>query len=93
MFQTVVNHRRALHRIPELDHQLPETVAYARSVLEPLGCVLSSPIPGSICAFFDAGKSETVAFRADMDALLVKAVRPWMDRDPIRKRKYGGHTT
>ena len=71
MFQTVVEHRRALHRIPELDAQLPETLGYVRSVLEPLGCVLSSPIPGSVCAYFDAGKSETVAFRADMDALPV----------------------
>ena len=52
MSQTVVNHRRALHRIPELDSQLPETAAYVRSVLEPLGCALSSPIPGSVCAYF-----------------------------------------
>ena len=71
MSQPVVDHRRALHRIPELDNQLPETVAYTRSVLEPLGCTLSSPIPGSVCAFFDAGNPETVAFRADMDALPV----------------------
>ena len=71
MSHTVVDHRRALHRIPELDNQLPETVAYVRSVLEPLDCALSSPIPGSVCAFFDAGKPETVAFRADMAALPV----------------------
>ena len=68
---SVIDHRRALHRIPELDNQLPETTAYVRSVLEPLGCNISSPIPGSVCAFFDAGKPETVAFRADMDALPV----------------------
>nr|WP_325196690.1 amidohydrolase [uncultured Oscillibacter sp.] len=68
---SVIDHRRALHRIPELDNQLPETTAYVRSVLEPLGCDISSPIPGSVCAFFDAGKPETVAFRADMDALPV----------------------
>ena len=68
---SVIDHRRALHRIPELDNQLPETSAYVRSVLEPLGCAISSPIPGSVCAFFDAGKLETVAFRVDMDALPV----------------------
>ena len=66
---SVVDHRRTLHTIPELIDQLPETVAYVRSVLEPLGCQLSEPIPGSVCAWFDAGKPETVAFRADMDAL------------------------
>ena len=68
---SVVEHRRRLHRIPELDNQLPETIGYVRSVLEPLGCQLSSPITGSVCAYFDAGRSETVAFRADLDALPV----------------------
>lgn len=66
---SVVEHRRKLHAIPELIDQLPETVAYVRSVLEPLACRLSAPIPSSVCAWFDAGKPETVAFRADMDAL------------------------
>ena len=66
MSQTVVDHRRALHRIPELDNQLPETVAYVRSVLEPLGCTLSSPIPGSVCAYFDAGKSSCLAYSRSM---------------------------
>ena len=69
MSVSVVNHRRTLHRIPELDNQLTKTVAYVRSVLEPLGCQVTTPIPGSVCAFFNANKSETVAFRADMDAL------------------------
>lgn len=68
---SVVDHRRALHRIPELDDQLPETLAYVTSVLEALHCAVFSPIPGSVCAFFDAGKPETAAFRADMDALPV----------------------
>ena len=68
---SVVDYRRRLHRIPELDNQLPETVAYVRSLLEPLGCKLFSPITGSLCAWFDAGKSESVAFRADLDALPV----------------------
>lgn len=68
---SVVNHRRALHRIPELDRDLPKTAAYVRSVLEALPCEVTCPTPGSVCAFFDAGKPETVAFRADMDALPV----------------------
>ena len=68
---TVVDHRRALHTIPEVGDCLPETVQYVRSVLEGLGGALSAPIPGSVCAFFDAGRPETVAFRADMDALPV----------------------
>ena len=69
---SVVTYRRDLHRIPELDHQLPETVAYVRSVLEPLGAKLLTPISGSILAYFDAGRPDTVAFRADLDALPVQ---------------------
>lgn len=93
---TVVDHRRLLHRIPELDNQLPETIRYVRSVLDPLGCTLSAPIPGSVCAFFDAGKAETVAFRADMDALPVTESTglPYASEHPGRMHACGhdGHT-
>lgn len=68
---SAVDHRRRLHRIPELDNQLPETIQYVRSVLDPLGCKVFSPVTGSVCAWFDAGRGDTVAFRADMDALPV----------------------
>lgn len=68
----LISHRRALHRIPELDAALPETLSYLRSVLEPLPCALSSPTPGSLCAFFDFGRPDTLGFRADMDALPIE---------------------
>lgn len=66
---SVITYRRLLHRIPELDSDLPETTAFVQSKLEPLRCHILNPIRSSVCAFFDAGKPETVAFRADMDAL------------------------
>ena len=68
----VIEYRRALHRIPELDRDLPETLAYLRSVWEPLGCALFSPIPGALCAFFDFGKEDAIAFRSDADALPIQ---------------------
>lgn len=93
---STVTHRRRLHQIPELDDQLPETCAYVRSVLEPLSCRLSSPIPGSVCAFFDAGRPSTVAFRADMDALPVTELSgvPYASLHPGRMHACGhdGHT-
>nr|WP_326185367.1 amidohydrolase [uncultured Oscillibacter sp.] len=96
MSASVISHRRALHRIPELGDQLPETVRYVRSVLEPLGCELSAPIPGSVCAFFDAGKGETVAFRADMDALPVTEATalPYASEHPgvMHACGHDGHT-
>ena len=51
---TVVSHRRRLHQIPELDRELPQTLAYVRGVLEELPCTVFSPTPGSVCAFLDA---------------------------------------
>lgn len=68
----VVEYRRALHCIPELDDRLPETCAYVRSALASFELETFSPIPSSVCAYLDAGKGETVAFRADMDALPVE---------------------
>lgn len=69
--QSVVEYRRALHRIPELDDHLPETCAYVHSALASFDLEAFSPIPSSVCAYLDAGREETVAFRADMDALPV----------------------
>ncbi|MDR0889470.1 MAG: amidohydrolase [Oscillospiraceae bacterium] len=62
-------YRRALHQIPELDKTLPKTAAYLRKVLESLPCTLLAPCGDAVCAYFDFGKAETIAFRSDMDAL------------------------
>ena len=63
--------RRDLHRIPELDFELPETLAYVRGVLEGLSCAVLEPCESSVCAWFDLGRERTVALRSDMDALPV----------------------
>ena len=61
----IIEDRRALHRIPELGYQLPETLAYVRASLEKLSCAVFSPIEGAVCAFFDFGRESAVAFRAE----------------------------
>lgn len=68
----VIKYRRALHRIPELDDRLPETCDYVRSALASFDLEAFSPIPSSVCSYVDAGRPETVAFRADMDALPIR---------------------
>lgn len=92
----VVEYRRALHRIPELDNQLPETTAYVTRVLSGLPCRLMNPIRGSVCAYFDAGRRDTVAFRADMDALPEGEATglPFASEHPGRMHACGhdGHT-
>ena len=69
--------RRDLHRIPELSFDLEETIAYVRSVLEPLSCEVTTPCESCVCAYFDVdtalgrprAATPTTAIRADMDAL------------------------
>lgn len=68
---SAVDYRRALHRIPELDNQLRRRFSWSQRILAPLPCRVFSPITGSVCAWFDAGKSDAVAFRAELDALPV----------------------
>ena len=65
----VILDRRALHAIPELELTLPKTAAYLKESLKPLKCTLTFPMGDAICAFFDFGKEDAIAFRADMDAL------------------------
>lgn len=61
--------RHALHRIPELDKDLPKTLAYLQNALTGLNCTVFSPCESALCAFFDFGKNTAIAFRADTDAL------------------------
>lgn len=71
MMEQIIADRRALHRIPELDRDLDRTMAYLRGALKKLRCRLFSPIPNSLCAFFDNGRGRTIAFRSSADALPV----------------------
>ena len=64
--------RRRLHAIPELDRELPKTIAYLRKALEGRNCQVFSPIPGALCAWFDFGRDSAIAFRADADALPIR---------------------
>ena len=70
----IIEDRRALHRIPELELNLPKTIEYLKNALSGLKCDLFSPIENSLCAYFDFGKEETLAFRADCDALPIQEV-------------------
>ena len=91
----IVEDRRALHRIPELDKDLPETLGYLRGSLAGLGCRVFSPMDGSLCAWFEYGADSAIAFRADMDALPVaeKTGAVYASRNPGKMHACGhdGH--
>ncbi len=87
--------RQALHRIPELDRELPRTMAYLKAALERLSCQVFVPAQGSLCAWFDFGKRDALAFRSDADALPVeeKTGLPYASCHPGRMHACGhdGH--
>ncbi len=68
----ILQDRRSLHMIPELDRTLPETTVYLKSALAGLKCQVFSPMAGALCAYFDFGAPKAIAFRAEMDALPIK---------------------
>ena len=70
----IIQDRRALHRIPELDVRLPKTLEYLKTALAGLNCRVFAPMESALCAFFDFGAEKTLAFRADMDALPIQEV-------------------
>ena len=70
----IIQDRRALHSIPELDVRLPETLTYLKKTLDGLKCRVFAPMESALCAFFDFGAEKTLAFRADMDALPIQEV-------------------
>jgi hippurate hydrolase len=65
----IITDRRALHQIPELDRNLPKTMAYLENSLKNLNCHVFSPMEGALCAYFDFGAERAIAFRSDADAL------------------------
>ena len=67
----LIRHRRALHRIPEIKFDLSKTQAYILEALKGFSCAIETVAQTGVLAYFDAGKAETMAFRADMDALPV----------------------
>ncbi len=96
MLDYMIRCRRDLHRIPELERELPETCAYVKRELSGLSCTVTEPTQGAVCAYFDAGQTETAAFRADMDALPLteETGLPFASTHPGRMHACGhdGHT-
>lgn len=69
--QWFINTRRELHKIPELDFELPKTVAYVTSLLDEIGLTYKTGVGKSGIVVDIEGKNKdiTIALRADMDAL------------------------
>ncbi len=69
MIDKLTKYRRDLHKIPEIDKELPLTFEYVDNILKKLSCKLIYPDTNAVCGYFNFGGSETIAYRSDMDAL------------------------
>ena len=91
----IIEDRRALHRIPEVDRDLPKTMAYLENSLKDLSCQVFSPMESALCAWFDFGAGSAIAFRAEADALPIyeSTGAPYASRHPGRMHACGhdGH--
>lgn len=67
----VTSTRRELHRMPELGFDLFKTSEYVRKSMESFGYTVDSVAKTGWIAFKQGLLNETIAFRADMDALPV----------------------
>ena len=92
----IIEDYESLHKIPELGFHLPKTTAYIEKSLQPLPCTVTTPTPGSVCAYFDFGRKETLCFRADTDALPIREETPlsYASRHPgvMHACGHDGHT-
>ncbi|MDX9959115.1 MAG: M20 family metallopeptidase [Spirochaetia bacterium] len=68
--EKTIQHRRALHAIPEVGLELPRTVAYIRSALAAAGIQARDCAGGLLADLGDSGP--LIAIRADMDGLPVR---------------------
>ena len=64
-----IQYRRELHAIPEVGRAEEKTGRYIADRLAQLDCLTERVVGTGSIAFFDNGADETVAFRADIDAL------------------------
>ena len=84
-----IEHRRALHRIPEIGLDLPETATFVAAELR--NCGLEPHRHGSGLWADIGGRGPLIALRADMDALPIEEATgsPWASMFPGRMHACG----
>ena len=70
--EQIKKYRMDLHQIPEEGYEEFKTKAYLLEQLEGLDCTIHEVEPTGLVLYFNANGSETIAFRADMDALPIQ---------------------
>ncbi|EIE3648379.1 TPA: M20 family metallopeptidase [Staphylococcus pseudintermedius] len=93
----VTQHRRYLHQHPELSLQEHGTTQYLQRFLESLDIPYERPLETGIIGFLKGQSDETIAFRADIDALPIHEQNDVDYRSTVDDRMHAcghdGHTT
>ena len=69
MREKFIHFYKELHKIPEVGFKEFKTHQYIVDVLKTINCQITELSPTGIIAFFDYGGKDSIAFRAEMDAL------------------------
>jgi amidohydrolase len=72
MKNTLIKHRRNLHKIPEQSLKEYKTSAYLKEQLEAMGLKTFSLLETDVLVFIDVKSDTTIAFRSDIDALPIE---------------------
>ena len=56
---TIIENRRNLHQIPEIELTTQKTAQYIENILDLYDCKIDHPIPNSVTAYFDNKKEKT----------------------------------
>ena len=67
----IVKYREDLHQIPEIGFKEYQTQEYLLKILRNFDCKITTVNTGILC-FFDNKAAKTLAFRSDMDALMIE---------------------
>ncbi|MBC9873406.1 M20 metallopeptidase family protein [Macrococcoides bohemicum] len=68
----IINTRRTLHQYPELGLEEHHTTAYIIKRIQSLGIEYFTPLETGVIAIIKGSSNETIAFRADIDALPIE---------------------
>lgn len=93
----VQTHRRHLHQHPELSLEEFETTRYIQQFLDELNIPYECPLETGVVAYLEGQSNQTLAFRADIDALPIHEENdiPYKSQIDYKMHACGhdGHTT
>jgi len=72
LLPSMIEHRRSLHKIPELCYQEIKTTAYLHNALKEIGLPFKTAGTGIVVNIVGTNAKKTIGFRADMDALSIE---------------------